>query len=281
MTQPTPYLEQILTEMTQLQLDGKKCLAVFDLDSTLFDVGPRLKKILHDFATDPVFIQKYPDACQLLIQAETQKSDWGIKDAVMRAGLGNHLTELHQDLLVFWKQRFFSNEYLHFDIPYPGAVAFLGKLKSLDVDIVYLTGRDTQRMGIGSAEVITRWQMPLDESKARLVLKPEKGMDDAEFKSDWFSLLPGQRSTTIDEKKTIRTIDARTENLGAFYLKKAPYHKIWFFENEPVNVNLIRCDHKNVEIVFFDSTHSRKEEPPIDVPKIINFLFSPDEVQES
>jgi hypothetical protein len=250
MTQSGQYLEKILTEMAYFQRQNKRALAVFDLDSTLFDVGPRLKKILHDFAADTEFKKKFPDACELLSSAETQRTDWGIKDAVMRAGLGDHSTELHQALREFWRVRFFSNEYLHFDRPYEGAVEFVQKVEELQCDIAYLTGRDVRRMGIGSQEVLRKWQMPLNESSALLVLKPQQGMDDAAFKSDWFASLP-----------------------------EGQYEKIWFFENEPVNVNLVRSLHKHIEIVFFDSTHSRQESPPIDVPRIINFLFRPDELR--
>jgi hypothetical protein len=75
-------------------------------------------------------------------------------------------------------------------------------------------------------------------------LKPQKGLNDAKFKSDWFADLPSEK-----------------------------YGKIWFFENEPVNVNLVKLQHQHVEIVFLDSTHSGKEQPHPDLPKVINFLI--------
>lgn len=251
MTQPGQYLEKILTEMAYFDRQKLKTLAVFDLDSTLFDVGPRLKKILHDFAAHPEFQKKFPEACALLALAETQRTDWGIKDAVMRAGLGDHSTDLHNALRDFWKQKFFSNEYLHFDVPYDGAVEFVQKVQELNCDIAYLTGRDVARMGPGSREVLEKWAMPLNDQNAQLILKPQKGMDDAAFKSDWFAEIPENK-----------------------------YTKIWFFENEPVNVNLVRSVHKHIEIVFFDSTHSRQQAAPLDVPKIINFLFNKTELEK-
>lgn len=249
MTQYGQYLEKILTEMAQFSQKNQPTLAVFDLDSTLFDVGPRLRRILHDFAADPNHQIKYPDACKALALAQTERTDWGIKNAVMRAGLGDHSTELHNDLREFWKTTFFSNDYLHFDIPYDGAVDFVQQVSNLRTDIVYLTGRDVFRMGKGSEDILKKWQMPVNSSNAQLVLKPQQGMDDAEFKSDWFATIPSNK-----------------------------YKKIWFFENEPVNVNLVRSLHKHIEIVFFDSTHSGKEQPPIDIPRIINFLFRKDEI---
>ena len=89
MTQPGQYLEQILTEISNLTASGHRALVVFDLDSTLFDVSPRMKKILHDFADVPAHQARYPEAVEILKKIETYRSDWGIKNAVIRAGLGS------------------------------------------------------------------------------------------------------------------------------------------------------------------------------------------------
>jgi hypothetical protein len=244
MTHPSQYLEKILTEISNLQASGQPGLVVFDLDSTLFDVSPRLKKVLHDFAEVPEHQRLFPQACEILKKVETYRSDWGVKNAVIRAGLDKHHPEFHQALKEFWVKTFFSNEYLEYDIPYEGAVEYLRQIWELGAEIVYLTGRDVHRMGLGSRDVLLKWDFPLDDLRAQLVLKPQKGMDDAQFKSDWFS-----------------------------QLRKSYYGKIWFFENEPVNVNLVRLEHEHVDIVFFESTHSGKEDAPTDLPRVINFLI--------
>lgn len=46
-------IQQILRQAEELQTSGQKCLAVFDLDSTLFYVSPRIQKVLRDFADHP------------------------------------------------------------------------------------------------------------------------------------------------------------------------------------------------------------------------------------
>ncbi len=237
-------LQRILQQVKELKSTGKNTLLVFDLDSTLFDVSPRLKKIMRDFAEVPENQQRFPNAVDILKNIETFRSDWGIKNAVVRAGLDSHHADFHEALKSFWLQHFFSNHYLNFDIPYEGAVEYVQTLSKLGADIVYLTGRDVHRMGPGSAEILEKWKFPLNSSNAQLVLKPQKGMNDAQFKSDWFSVLPEEK-----------------------------YSQIWFFENEPVNVNLVRIEHPKVEIVFFESTHSGKEEAPSDLPRVINFLI--------
>ncbi len=236
-------LLRILQGVEALRAEGERALVVFDLDSTLFDVSPRLKRILHDFALMPEHQTRFPEAVEILKNVETLPSDWGVRDAVIRAGLDSHHPEFHEAMKHFWIQHFFSNEYLQFDRPFEGAVPFVQELHSLGAHIVYLTGRDVQRMGEGSVKTLKHWNFPIDRT-AQLVLKPQKGMDDAQFKSDWFAEVP-----------------------------KNVYERIWFFENEPVNVNLVRRQHGHVEIVFFDSTHSGKEEAPSDLPTVINFLI--------
>lgn len=245
MAKPNHLLKEILDKASLAKAHGKKCLAVFDLDSTLFDVSPRLTRILHDFAADPQFQKQFPESTEILKTLSTQRSDWGIKQTLIRAGLDKQHPEFHEAIRAYWRQHFFSDDYLHYDTPYDGAADYVKNLLSLGVEIVYLTGRDVFRMGKGSRDVLLKWHFPLDDKQATLALKPEKGMDDAQFKSDWFTSYP---------------------------LKN--YEVVWFFENEPVNIDKIRVDHPEVKIVFFSSTHSGRAQPPSDLPHIFHFLLN-------
>jgi CRISPR/Cas system CSM-associated protein Csm2 small subunit len=205
---------------------------------------PRILQVIASFADDPANEKQFPDSIKVLKEMQLLKSDWGLKNAVIRAGLGDHAEEFHEALKKHWRKYFFCNEFLHFDIPYDGAVDFVQSLHKNKVQIVYLTGRDVERMGQGSVEVLQKWKFPINDTDAQLVLKPKKGMDDAQFKSDWFS------------------------KINTDHLKK-----IWFFENEPANINLVRQCHQHVQVVFFESTHSGKADPPSDLPKIIHYLL--------
>lgn len=247
MTQPSKLLSQILVRIQQASTQNMQTLAVFDLDSTLFDVSPRLQKIMTDFAENPENQKKFPESCQILKTVQTERTDWGIKNALIRAGLDGHHPDFHHALRDHWQSRFFSNEYLKYDLPYDGAQSYVSKLYQAGAEIVYLTGRDVARMGIGTVQTLKKWNFPIDLNKTGLILKPEKGMDDAKFKSDYFASLP--------EKK---------------------YQNIWFFENEPVNTNFVSECHKHVDIVFFDSTHSGKEDPHPHLPKIMHYLLDED-----
>lgn len=237
-------LRQILVKIQELTAVKQKTLVVFDLDSTLFDVSPRLQQILIDFAEDPQHQNQFPEAMELFRNIRTQRTDWGIKQALVRAGLDQHSSDLHLAVKNFWLKTFFSNTYLHFDEPFAGSVEFVNHVANAGAEVVYLTGRDQQGMEAGSREVLAKWNFPLDEVQSRLVLKPIKGSDDAEFKRDWF--------LNLDPDK---------------------YSQIWFFENEPLNVNLIYQHLPHIDIVFFDSTHSGQAHPPSHLPKIMHFLL--------
>lgn len=238
-------LEQILSHIQTLTSQGQKSLAVFDLDSTLFDVSPRLERILLDFAAFPINQKKFPAQVALLKQIKVLRQDWGIAGALGRVGLDDQHPEFQEAVRAYWQKNFFSNHYLQFDDLYDGALDFVQSCQRAGADIAYLTGRDVERMGPGSLEVLQAWNFPLNE-KAQLVLKPHRSMDDAQFKTDYF-------------------IEA----------DKQGFEKIYFFENEPVNlVHLSQfCPH--VEMIFFDSTHAGKAQPPENIPSIMSFLINP------
>lgn len=236
-------LEALLVNIQKISAQGSKCLVVFDLDSTLFDVSPRLERILLDFAATPEFQKRFPEQVALLKDIKTLSSDWGIAGAMERVGLDDAHPDFQKAIMDFWYQHFFSNEYLQYDTPTEGAVEFVKEVAQTGAEIAYLTGRDIPRMGVGSEQVLRKWNFPINEH-ARLVLKPNKVMDDAEFKTDWF-------------------VDALTF-----------YEKIYFFENEPVILHLMAKKCPQVESYFFESTHSGKAHPPDNLPRLMNFLRS-------
>lgn len=229
-------LNEILKITKEMIAENKRILAVFDLDSTLFNVSTRTQKIVREFAE----LHHLDD----LKMVEILHTDWGIKEAVLRQG---YTTEEHAALLIqlrdFWQDRFFSNKYLHYDVPYPGAIEFVLELADTGAFIQYLTGRDQLRMGQGSKEVLMKWGFPCKEGQ--LILKPEKKMDDELFKRDWF-----------------------------VSLDRSLFHKIYFFENEPVNINAILKFCPDVEVIFLDTTHARKQTVTAPIQKIPHFRRS-------
>ena len=227
-------LNEILKISEEFSVQKLRTLAVFDLDSTLFDVSPRTQKILSEYAD---LTQK-----SQLHDIRIQPEDWGVKEALFRAG---YTLDQHEPLFIeirdFWRERFFSNEYVHYDTPYEGAIAYLLELAEAGCEIKYLTGRDQVRMGKGSVEVLKKWGFPYQEGQ--LILKPERTLDDALFKNDWF-----------------------------VQLDKTPYQKIYFFENEPVNINAVYKSCPEIEIIFLETTHARKEQVTAPIPRIKHYV---------
>jgi|JI10StandDraft_1071094.scaffolds.fasta_scaffold442971_2 hypothetical protein len=219
-------------------------LIIFDLDSTLFDVAPRLEKVLTDIALEPVMTEKFPSVVPHFKNIKTERRDWGFVEVLQRAGVEHDNLDLFKTVRGLWIEKFFSNEYIHYDVPYQGSVDFVRKIEKLDIPIVYLTGRDVKRMERGSREVLMKWDFPLDDKMSRLILKPERSMDDALFKRDWI------HDHMINSQSPV-----------------------FLFENEPVNINLIAKELPQVELVFFDSTHSRKETPPEEVFTLVHYLM--------
>lgn len=237
----TNFLNALLAEAATLRQNGRPCLAIFDLDSTLFDVSPRIQAILRDFSNLTDIKREFPEAHESLSKIEVQPKDWGIKSALIRAGVHHFPETLREKVRDFWMQHFFSHHYLDYDQPYPGAVEFVNKLANLGVPIHYLTGRDEERMGQGTRQTLESKGFPVGNA-GETYMKPKAGMDDAQFKVDHFK-------------------------------KIAPQDRIWFFENEPVNIHRVRKHHPEVRIVFFDSTHSGKESPPVDLPRLLDYLL--------
>ncbi len=226
-------LNDILNQAKQNHAQNLRTLAVFDLDSTLFNVSTRTQKILHEYAE----MHKLDH----LKEVEVFSEDWGLKEALFRKGYTIEKDlEMLKSIRDFWSSRFFSNEYLHYDVPYPGAVCFVQDLLEAGCEINYLTGRDHSRMGKGSLEVLKKWGFPVGADN--LFLKPEKAQDDELFKHDWF-------------KK----------------LDHAAYKKIFFFENEPVNVNAILQSCPEVDVIYLDTTHSRKQTVTEELKRIKHF----------
>lgn len=216
-----------------------QALAVFDLDSTLFDVSHRTQAILEAFLAEIAGVTEYQREYEFLKRVQIQTGDWGLRHRLEQAGFRS-TDEFHKKLRDYWRQNFFSSEFLHFDQPYVGAIEFVQGLKSAGVEVLYLTGRDAQNMRPGTLKSFAQHGLPL-VSEEHLIMKPVKGsFEDEDFKD-------------------IRLRELLIANPGA---------KIWFFENEPVILNKIIKSKLPVELIWTDTTHSQRELPPPHLPKI-------------
>lgn len=212
-------------------------LAVFDLDSTLFEVSPRTQAILEDFSKHPLMQSRFPEETQKLSQVFADPKDWGIRPTLERSQIKATL-DFFESFRTFWVEKFFSNDFLHHDQLYDGALEFVHDLHQAGAVIKYLTGRDQMRMGEGTLRVLKKWNFPLAHPETHLILKPHPHMEDALYKVDRLRIL-SQR-----------------------------YDEIWFFENEPVIIHAVRDKLPDIKVIFVDTIHSGQSSPPDGIPRI-------------
>ena len=232
-------LKSVLKEASQADLG----LAIFDLDSTLIDVRHRVLRIFKDFVNLEKTKKLFPKAFDVISNTSSlHPNRYFIEDHIRDLNLEDLGGPFLIELLEFWKQCFFSNNYLKYDLPYPGALDFVMKMKSYPIKIVYLTGRDRPRMAEGTYKSLLNIGFPMEDTQ--LILKSHKSMDDALYK-----------------KEVIFEFDKK-------------HRPIWFFENEPFVVNPIFKEVPHINVIFFDSNHSQREKTPhCQIPSIKSFVY--------
>ncbi len=161
----------------------RKPFVLLDLDSTLYEVGPRTLHILREAATTLGTSMPAP-VRTALDQLSEPKTGYSIEDTWEKLGLclkSPELSPARDRLRSFWRERFFSNEYLALDIPYPGTRDFACQLHDLGAEIVYLTGRDEAGMKEGTLRNLARDGFPIGPN-TQLRMKADREDDDVEHK---------------------------------------------------------------------------------------------------
>lgn len=209
---------------------------IFDLDSTLFGVSPRTEFILRQLGNELTFRDTYREAAEILLAAEVRPSDYSVREILARTPL-QPTPELIDRIRLYWRDHFFSGAWLHKDEVYPGAREYVERLQQLGAHIVYLTGRHEGRMREGTEQVLKAHGFPLP-TPADLLMKPLESETDEHFKV-----------TALKELNT-------------------RFDDIWFFENEPVIIHDVRKALPLIQMIYVDSAHSKKAEPPTDLPTI-------------
>jgi hypothetical protein len=227
---------QILSERAQ----GRQTLAVFDLDSTIFNVSPRTQRIFNEFLAQEDIRTKYPKEVEFLHGLVILPQDWGIKQAIVRSGLKS-TDDFYMKIRDFWRKNFFSSSYLQHDRPYAGAIEYVQALASKGIEIYYLTGRDEQNMRLGTVASLAQWGLPVLNEHTHLIMKPVKGSaEDEDFK-----------------EMKLRQL-----------MQKYERPSIWFFENEPLIIEKVVQSNLPVKVIWVDTTHSGRAAAPENLPVI-------------
>jgi hypothetical protein len=176
---------QVLDEVAKrVQATPGRPLVLFDLDSTLYEVGPRTFQILSEWSETSEG-EFFHNALPLLKTLEERHIGYSVRDAFLALGMRADDPKMHDALEAakkFWEKRFFTSAYLKYDRAYPGAAEFVRKVYDLGAEVVYLTGRDEPNMGDGTREALLRdgfvWGVP----RTHLLLKKASHLPDLEHK---------------------------------------------------------------------------------------------------
>lgn len=204
-------------------LEGQ-AVAVFDLDSTLFNTGARSGVILEEFA------ETYPGFRQYLGGFDPLSMGWELTDELRALGCDDE--EGLSALQRFWRERFFTDDYVVHDTVYPGALDVVHRAHDAGMLPYYLTGRDVPNMKRGTLTALDQAGFPMPPERARLRMKPNYSESDLIFKA-----------RVIEELR----------QLGEVLL---------VMENEPPNANLF-AEHFPEAVVVLHDTVCAPNPPPL------------------
>jgi hypothetical protein len=219
-------------------------LVLLDMDSTLYEVGPRTFQILREWM-DAAESQVFSAARAALQKMRLSDVGYSVRETFGTLGLDMQKPEARaawESAKAFWGPRFFTSEYLRYDVPYPGAADFTRELYGLGAEIVYLTGRDEPGMGEGTRKNLLRDGFPWEVERTHLLLKASTAIPD------------------LDHKKGAAAYIQKTGRLVAS------------FENEPRNLLALQSLFPEAMHVFVDTVHSdEKVEPGSELYRIAGF----------
>ncbi len=224
-SQRSALLREVL-DLAAAKHDEGPPVVVFDLDGTLMDNRPRVVRILHELAD--AWSEAQPAASAQLRAAVDDDITYGVVENLKNLGVTDEA--LHAEGFSFWKERFFRDHYIQYDVAWPGAVSFARGCYEAGASLVYLTGRDLPAMALGTFASLRDLGFPIGVVNTSLVLKPDFDTPDVTFK----------RGVAPAFGKVGRVIAA--------------------FDNEPGNNNLFLEFHPHAHSIFVDSHHA--PDPP-------------------
>lgn len=226
---------------------GKPVKVVFDLDSTVFDVKPRTLRILKEFALSKEARQISQRLSEWCLGLEAHGLLYTLEESARANGIPPgepREKEFLHAAFRYWRQRFFTHQYVLMDQPSPGAVDYTNAVVDAGGIAVFLTGRDWPGMGRGTRTMLEHWGFPCDPRVSELLMKPSFGTDDADFKD------------------------------GALRELRTDGSAVALFDNEPANFHVFEKNFPEAWLVFYHSNCSTKEAKPVNrVYKIENFLW--------
>ncbi|MGZ3699637.1 MAG: HAD family hydrolase [Bdellovibrionota bacterium] len=178
--------KEVLQEVAARARKVERPLVLLDLDSTLYEVGPRSFQILREWHETGASAS-YPTIDIVLNALNESHVGYSIRDTFRNLGLeleSREILEALEEAKKFWSRRFFTSAYLPYDRPYPGAPEFARELYEVGAELVYLTGRDEPQMGQGTRENLVRDGFPWGVPRTHLLMKERAEIPDLDHKKN-------------------------------------------------------------------------------------------------
>jgi hypothetical protein len=179
-------MQNLLQEvMGAISTCDERPIVIFDLDDTLYATARRNLIIIQNFAAD--FGDEYPAFAALSAKLTLNDMEWGVSDALHKAGLPAGDPSL-SPFITYWGNRFFTNEYVKYDLPNVGAVDFANACYNAGALVFYLTGRHVGQPAMNNGmELGTMWSFlergfPFFKGLCELNLKTDIHEKDADYK---------------------------------------------------------------------------------------------------
>jgi hypothetical protein len=172
-------LNKIMDDVRAAYNKQERPMVIFDLEGTLFDNRPRHLRILQEFANAELRTAR-PEAAQRIGLLTIPTIQYRITDSLTTVGVTE--PDIINNAAVYWGERFFTDDYLKYDTPVVGAVAYVRTLYSAGARIVYVTGRDAPRQLMGTVRSLRDNGFPIGIMGSELIMKPSADVQDPVFK---------------------------------------------------------------------------------------------------
>lgn len=228
--------QKLLQDVIDTIATEEQGIAVFDLDSTLLDNGPRQSAILREYGA-LVSVREFENSLP------EHWVSWDIGEAMANSGLPPDKVEEHRDAFrEYWRERFFTSEYCRIDEMVPGASGFVQAVRQSGGKVYYVTGRH-EEMRAGTVACLERLGFPIpDDANVRLLMKATLAEDDDAYKHETYGHLA--REGTI----------------------------VAAFDNEPTHINGYRKAFPSAYSVHLATDHSGRDIKVLDgVLSILDF----------
>lgn len=159
---------------------GEQPVIIFDLDDTLIDCRHRKHRVIHEFIQQLHIRDAFALECQLVERLSWENVQYRVLDTLVQEGIQNQL--FGEQLVQYWRERYFTYPYLIEDRPFPRALEFVQHCRQLGAIIVYLTGRDVPGMGQGTYDAMRKLGFPTADERVHFILKEDPAIDDLAFK---------------------------------------------------------------------------------------------------